>query len=401
MKLTRRCISVILIVSLLALIMPNTAWAKGEIENVSTDRILIKYKDELDNSTKMRINAKYEGKSVEEISPLGVHIVKVPPGKVKEKIKAIKKDRNVVFAEPDNMYKAFFVPNDIFFNKQWALPKIKAPNAWDIIKSNSGVKIAILDTGIDLSHKDLIKKVIASVNFTASSSGNDLFGHGTHVAGIAAGDTNNGIGAAGVGFNASIMNVKVIEDSGSGYNSSIAKGIIWAADNGAKVINMSLGGTTSSKTIEKAIYYAWKKGVVIVAAAGNDGSKTPNYPAACKNVISVAATDSNDNKANFSNFGPWVSVAAPGVDIFSTLPDHRNNVGSLNYGSLSGTSMAAPYVAGLVALVWSTSNGTDNATVRKKILTSAEKAGNIYALYHIKRINAYKAVATGVSKNKK
>ncbi len=152
------------------------------------------------------------------------------------------------------------------------------------------------------------------------------------MAGIAAASTNNGIGVAGLGRDSTIMNVKVLNDSGGGYYSWVAAGIIWAADNGAEIINMSMGGKSHSQVLEDAVNYAWSKGVVVVAAAGNSGTSSPFYPAYYTDCIAVAATDSMDNVASWSSFGDWVDVAAPGASIYSTLMTG-------GYGSKHGTSM--------------------------------------------------------------
>jgi thermitase len=188
------------------------------------------------------------------------------------------------------------------------------------------------------------------------------------------------------------MNVKVLGDNGSGYYSWVAKGITWAADNGAKVINLSLGGPAGSGTLQNAVNYAWGKGCVIVVAAGNNGNGNPSYPAYYDNCIAVAATDPNDSKASFSNHGFWVDVAAPGVDIYSTLPNHKNQIGPRNYGTLSGTSMAAPHVAGVAALVWATEYGTDNSAVRERIESTGDELEGTLGNYGIGRVNAYLAV---------
>ncbi len=260
------------------------------------------------------------------------------------------------------------------FNVQWDMTKVQAPQAWDITKGSQNVIIAILDTGIDVNHPDLAGKVVSSVNFTDSSTpyANGQ-SHATHVAGIAAAITNNGVGIAGLGRNSSLMNVKVLGDNGYGYYSWIAQGIIWAADHGADVINLSLGGSTASATLENAVNYAWSKGVVVVAAAGNNGSTTPFYPADYTNCISVAATDYNDALASWSNHGSWVDVAAPGVSIYSCIPGSQ-------YGYMSGTSMASPHVAGLCGLVFSVAsdtngNGRINDEVKSAIEASCDKVG--------------------------
>jgi thermitase len=312
---------------------------------------------------------------------------------MQEKLLAYRGEKAVLFAEPDFIAKAIGTPNDPSFGNQWGMTKIQAPQAWDITTGQPSIKIAILDTGVDQDHEDLAGKIVANKNYTTSGTVDDRYGHGTHVAGIAAAATNNGIGVAGVGYNSTIMNVKVLDDTGSGYYSWVASGITWAADNGAKVINMSLGGSSSSSTLESAVNYAWGKGVVIVAAAGNSGNTARLYPGYYTNVIAVGATDSNDAKASFSTYGSWVDVAAPGVNIFSTLPNHANQIGSQNYDYLSGTSMATPYVAGLAGLVWATSCGTSNTNVRNRIQSTADPITGTGTYWQYGRINAYKAVA--------
>lgn len=369
----------------------NSDWQKQSTQ-FAPDRILVKFKPVMPEELKAAVHQRQGGIVVDIIPEIDVHVVQVPKNMVKEKIRAYWKEAPVEFVEPDHIAFAIFTPNDPYFGNQWGMTKIKAPEAWDITKGLSDVKIAILDTGIDQNHEDLKAKIVANKNFTWSWTVDDRYGHGTHVAGIAAAITNNAKGVAGVGFNSSLMNVKVLGDNGSGYYSWVANGIIWAANNGAKVINLSLGGTSPSKTLEYAANYAWSKGSVLAAAAGNDNTTTPFYPAYYANCIAVAATDKNDAKASFSNYGDWVDIAAPGVDIFSTMPNHKNRLRTRNYGYLSGTSMSAPHVSGVAALIWTTSYGTSNAAVRSRIEGTADEAGTMWSNYKIKRVNAYNAV---------
>ena len=238
---------------------------------------------------------------------------------------------------------AYFA-NDPYLSKQWALQGIPALS---INGGSTEVLIAILDTGIDQEHEDLAGMVIASVNFSESQTASDVNGHGTHIAGIIAAATNNGIGVAGIAPKARLLNVKVADDNGVVWPSAVAKGIIWAVDNGAKVINMSLVIPTSSPALEQAIDYAWSKGVVLVAGAGNGIKSIPMYPAYYTKVIAVAATDVDGNVWAKSNYGDWVDVYAPGVEIYSTLPGD-------NYGYQSGTSMATAYVSAVAALALTT-----------------------------------------------
>jgi len=257
------------------------------------------------------------------------------------------------------------------FHKQWALSAIMAPEAWQITSGKPDVLVAILDTGIDQTHEDLAGKVVASINFTQSPTVDDLCGHGTHIAGIIAATADNAVGGTGVAYNCSLMNVKVAEDDGSCDSATVAKGIIWAVDNGAKVINISLTITKPLPTLEKAIDYAWDKGAVIVAAAGNNYSSTPVYPAAYPNAIAVAATNKDDRLPQWSNHGDWISLGAPGVDIYSTLPDD-------NYGYKSGTSSAAALVSGEAALLFTivtdtNSNGCVNDEIRHGIESTCDE----------------------------
>ncbi len=313
------------------------------------------------------------GRAKHDIPALGAQVVSIPAGTVGQSIRRYEAHPLVAYAEPNYTAEAVGDPNDTYFPSQWGLHNVEAPAAWDITTGSSDVIIAILDTGVAPEHPDLGDKIVDNVNFTDSATSDDVHGHGTHVAGIAAAVTNNAMGVAGLGYDSSIMNVKVLGDTGSGSYSWIAAGITWAADNGAHVINMSLGGTSSSSLLEDAVNYAWDKGVVVVAAAGNSGTSSPIYPAYYANCIAVAATDREDNLASWSSFGDWVDVAAPGVLIFSTTNDG-------SYGRRSGTSMASPHVAGLAALLFTVvtdenGNGRVNDEVRARIASTCDDIG--------------------------
>ena len=370
------------------------AQAPDDTPGHAPDRILVKFQPGTPDEAKANVHQRLGGRVIGVIPGIDVAVVSVSQNQAAEKARAYGREKNVEFAEPDYIAKAILTPDDPNFGYQWGMTKIQAPQAWDVTTGSSNVKIAILDTGIDQDHPDLSSKIAANKNFTTSSTVDDLYGHGTHCAGIAAAITNNSIGVAGVGFNTSLMNGKVLDDKGSGYYSWIASGITWATNNGAKVISMSLGGSSGSSTLENAVNYAWNNGVVVVAAAGNNGNTAPSYPAYYANCIAVAATDQTDAKASFSTYGSWVDVAAPGVSIYSTLPNHSNSIGTVNYGYLSGTSMATPHVAGLAALVWSTTSyGTSNTSVRSRIQSTADKIAGTGTYWQYGRINAYTAVA--------
>jgi len=352
-------------------------------ENYVPDEILVRFNPGVSGTVQDSISKRY-GSVKEEIPQIKVKVLKVNPEAQDAVIEALSHNPAVEFAEKNYIAQAFFDPNDPGFVNQWGMKTINAQYAWNVTKGNSDVKIAILDTGIDMDHPDLAGKIVSATDFTGSpNSYNDTHGHGTHCAGIAAARTNNGIGVAGVCPDCSLMNVKVLGDTGSGSLDGVANGIIWAADNGANVISMSLGTTfaPSSSTLESAVNYAWSKGAVLVCAAGNNGNDVRDYPAYYRNCIAVAATDDTDNLAYFSTYGNWVDVAAPGATIYSTIKDDW-------YAYKSGTSMAAPHVAGLAGLVFT--KVQDATKVRSCIETTADNKGS----YSISggRINAYNAV---------
>jgi thermitase len=381
-------VAILLIFSFPTIIFAAPPANPAPVSDFSSQQILVKFQPGTSLPEVAEIHRQLGGQVKETIPGIGVQVVTVPKGQAMAKVKAYSANVKVAYAEPDFVAQAVGNPDDPGFGSQWGMVKVQAPEAWAVTTGSPSITIAILDTGVDQDHPDLASKIVKNIDFTGSASVDDVYGHGTHVAGIAAAMTNNGIGVAGLGYSATIMNVKVLGDTGSGAYSWVASGIIWAADNGAEIINMSLGGSSASSTLEDAINYAWSKGVVVVAAAGNSGSTTPSYPAYYTNCIAVAATDSNDNLASWSNYGDWVDVAAPGVSIYSTL---INN----GYGYKSGTSMASPHVAGLAALVFTTvsdtnSDGKLNDEVRSRIETTCDDIG-VSGIGH-GRINAWSAV---------
>ncbi|MEH2240571.1 S8 family peptidase [Nostoc sp.] len=275
----------------------------------------------------------------------------------------------------------------------WGADLIKAPEAWAHGYTGKGVVVAVIDTGVDYNHEDLKDNIWTNPKEIAGNGkdddGNgyaddthgwnfvdntnnvlDDNGHGTHVSGTIAGENNN-YGVTGIAYDAKIMPVKVLNASGSGSYTSIAKGIDYAVNNGANVINLSLGGDYSNPTLESAIDYASSKGVIVVMAAGNDGDSSPDYPAryASKSGIAVGAVDRNNNMPDFSNRSGTKEIAyvtAPGVKVYSSVPNNQ-------YATYSGTSMAAPHVAGVVALMLSANHNLTDAQVRQIV---TETAGN-------------------------
>ena len=233
------------------------------------------------------------------------------------------------------------------------LAAVNAPAAWDVQTGSAAVKIAIVDSGVDVTHPDLSGKIVGTYNAVDGTADvTDSLGHGTFVAGVAAAATNNDAGVAGAGYNTSLLAIKVADASDLITVDAEAAGIKWAADHGANVINISLGGPTTSSIEQNAIRYAQGKGALVVAAAGNDASTTRSYPAANPGVIAVGATDAAGHRAGFSNYGSWVTLGAPGVGIVSTTPPTGSSIfPAAAYGSGDGTSFSAPLVAGEAALL--------------------------------------------------
>lgn len=358
-------------------------------------RILVRFVPGAAAADIAEIHRALGGREEGRIEEIDVRVVRVPEHAAATAIRLYERNPNVLYAEPDFVAEKSAITSDLSLGSQWGLYKIDAADsngasAWDVTTSSPTVRIAILDTGIDGSHPDLAGKIVASANFTTSPTVEDVDGHGTHVAGIAAAATNNGVGVAGVGYHSSLLRGKVLGDKGSGQYSWIANGIIWATNNGADVINMSLGGSSGSATLQDAVNYAWNNGVVVVAAAGNSNTTSPSYPAYYENVIAVASTTSNDARSNFSSYGSWVDVAAPGSSIYSTYDGG-------GYATLSGTSMASPFVAGLAGLVWGSGLCADQTCVRQRIELTADGIPGTGSLWTHGRINAYRAVTEGVT----
>ena len=284
-------------------------------------------------------------KITNELDAISASLLIIENISVAEAIALAERCPNILFAEPNyRLYATDTIPNDPSWGSQYGLNNIRAPQGWDTTTGSAAVVIAIVDTGVDLTHPDLSAKIVAGYDFVNSDAiAQDDNGHGSHVAGIAAASSNNGAGVAGASWGARIMPVKVLNANKNGSFANAAAGIIWAADHGAHIINLSLGGSSHSTVFQNAIDYAYSKGVTIVAASGNNSNGFVLYPARYSNVIAVGATDSVNNRASFSNYGAELDIVAPGVSIYST--------GISTYFTDSGTSMSTPYVAGLAAIL--------------------------------------------------
>ncbi len=279
------------------------------------------------------------------------------------------------------------VPGDSYAMMQWSIHKAMVPQAWQITSGDASTIIGVLDTGIDKGHEDLVGRVVGEVNFTTSPTAADVYGHGTHVAGIIAAVANNGVGIAGLAYDCRLLNVKVADDGGWVTSGALAKGIVWAVDHGARVINMSLYLLEPSVEVERAVEYAWSKGALLVASSGNYLGSRAVYPAYYDNCLGVAATDTHDEVTLWSGRGDWVEVAAPGVAIYSTLPGN-------NYQALSGTSMAAAHVSGLAGLLFTVAKDrNDNVFTNDEVRAAIESGCDRVPFGYVKgRINALKAV---------
>jgi subtilisin family serine protease len=327
-----------------------------------------------------------------EIPALGVVVVNTPPGRGASVERNLRASGLFRFVERNYVATSdTTAPNDPLYSAQWGLPITHVPEAWDTT-TGAGITIAVVDTGIDAAHPDLAGRVIDAYNaITGSADAADDNGHGTGMAGIAAATGFNGLGVIGVAPGADVMAVKAMSASGYGTYADIARGIVYAADHGARVINLSLGGDVGSSTLSDAVAYAVSRGVVLTAAAGNSGAAAPTYPAAYPEVIAVAATDSQDVRADFSNFGFWLSVAAPGVDVTTT------DLGG-GYANFSGTSPAAPFAAGAAALVLAVNPHLDASQVRSLLALTSDDLGapGFDEYFGWGRLNVARAVAHAI-----
>ncbi|MDQ0199839.1 S8 family serine peptidase [Neobacillus ginsengisoli] len=380
----------------------------------SPDKLLVCFHSHVSNQRRLQIHQHIGATLIDKIPELNVHVVSIKPDQMEVSLDRYSAWNEVEYAEPNRIAKATFNPdpnisNDPLFPLQWGQFKIQTPQAWSEIslkvlnsnlshnrevpsKTKSSVVIAVLDSGIDINHPALSKKIVLNKNFSDSPTVDDLNGHGTHVAGIInAIATNGNWGAVGTFNTVELMNVKVLGDNGQGSFYDTAKGIIYATNNGAKVINMSLSTTKANETIHRAVQYASKKRVVLVASAGNYNTTRKHYPSAFREVISVAATDQNDQRAGFSNYGKsWVDVTAPGVSIWSTLPMHSNSTRRRNYGALSGTSQSSAFVSGLAGLILAITPNT-KVNIRYIIESNTDPISGLGTLFRYGRINAFKA----------
>ena len=326
-----------------------------------------------------------------------LHVVKLVESETQKFIARVRAEPAVAFVEPDAIAHAAFVPNDAYVSSggEWHLAKIQATAAWDMTTGTTNAIVAVLDSGVNAAHPDLQGKILPGYNVIWDTTDTaDDFGHGTAVAGTVAAAGNNSIGVAGVAYGCSILPLKVVNSQGFATYSDIARGIKLAVDYGARVINLSIAGDSPSETLQSAVDYAWSNNVVVAAAAGNSANDTLQYPAACRHVVAVSATASDDSLASFSSYGSYVSLSAPGDNIWTTMRDLATP-----YGSWRGTSFSSPIVAGVAALVAAANPVLSNEQIVSLLKEQADDLGEpgYDASFGSGRINAFRAVRAAAS----
>lgn len=355
--------------------------------------VLVKPMDGVSDLEFSSIIKQFGGRTIKHNSAINLHIISVPEGHEDKIVFALNNNSKIVFAERDMLLPPDIIPDDTQFNSQWHHTKIETPTAWDLSKG-ANIKIAIIDSGVDTAHTDLKDKIFltwnASGNTTNSADVPDVKGHGTKVAGSAAASVNNGIGIAGIAWSSLLIIVKV-DPANDGFASfsTLANAITFAADNGARVANLSYQASTSSTVITAAKYMKNLTGGITVCSAGNAATLLADNDV--PEIITVAATNSNDGLASFSNYGNIIDVSAPGEGILTTVTGN-------GYGSVSGTSFAAPITAGLIALIMAADTTLTPEQVETILETTATDLGTVGfdTYYGYGRINAYKAVKAAV-----
>jgi subtilisin family serine protease len=311
------------------------------------DRLVVGFEETTSSAEKSAVIEDVDGTIKRSLPAIDASVIEVQEGETSEAIASLEAAPAVEYVEPEVLLQVADVsPNDSLWSEQWGPKLVRAPAAWEATRGSESVVVAVLDTGVDAGHPDLSGALVPGFDLVNNDTNpNDDNGHGTAVAGVIAARTNNVQGEAGLCWNCAIMPVKVLGASGSGTTSAIASGILWAVEHGADVINLSLGGTGTTTALADAVAQAEAEGVVVVAAAGNNGNTTRFYPAAYPQVISVAGTDAADTRYGWSNYGSWVQVAAPGCNV---APDAGGG-----YVNFCGTSSATPVVSGIAGLAYS------------------------------------------------
>ncbi len=378
----------LVIIILSVIVLP----AFGSLNNEDTDRIIITMDSSDAKPALLNAIKNHNGMILKEIPAINAVVVTIPrnlrtllasDSTVIKHARYIEDDARIrispmkITLAPENSIS--MVPNDPRYPEQWGMRMIQANYTWDVTTGSKNVIVAVIDTGVDHTHEDL-GAVNASIGWDFVNNDTDAMddnGHGTHVAGIVAATINNNVGVVGAAPGITVMPVKVLDASGTGYISDIASGITFAADHDAKILSMSLGSWLPSKALEDATKYAvYKKGTLVFAAAGNDGLPLNTYPAAYNWVLAIGAVGYDGNRASYSNYGAFVDLAAPGGsndgiethDILSTWPGNQ-------YAYAAGTSMATPHASGVAALYWSYAPTMTNAQIGRALIKNADDKG--------------------------
>ncbi|MDW2886326.1 S8 family peptidase [Exiguobacterium artemiae] len=376
-------------VSGLALVTVSLVWSEtsnAEESSKQQERVIVQVKGNNVTHTSKEVLLKKTSASS------AIYTLDIPSGKtMKNYINELKAQPEVVRVETDYRLKHLYTPNDSDFDLQSQHENIETQKAWNKTKGSANVIVAVIDDGIDLYHEDLKNNIVSPYDIVEGSDETIPLGeHGTHVAGIIAGEIDNYTGGAGIAPKTKIMPLNVFEGDGA-YSSDVIEAIYHAVDHDADIINMSLGNYYYSWLYQEAIDYAHDSGLVIVAAAGNEETDEPSYPASYDHVVSVASTTPWDSPSYFSNYGPTIDVSAPGSYIYSTLPYDK-------YGEMSGTSMASPVVAGVAALIKANEPNLTGDQIVKRLIETSDDLGDKGKDddYGYGRVNAAKAVNTSV-----
>jgi subtilisin family serine protease len=363
--------------------------APAPVVSVVAGQLLVKFEEGVPTSVANDVLHHAGVDPESRIAKTGARVVEVPPEEHGDALAALASSPAVKYAESDVVLQLLdTVPNDARWRDQWGATKVSAPKAWDSARGSKNVVIAVLDTGVDFGHPDLKGSSVPGYDLVNNDSNPaDDHGHGTAAAGVIASRTNNNAGLAGICWTCSLMSVKVLDAGGAGTTSTIARGIVWAADHGARVINLSLGGPGTTRTLSDAVDYAVGKGVLLVAAAGNEGTTTPFYPAAYPDVVGVAATTSSDGRYDWSNHGSWVQVAAPGCNVAPILGG--------KYGTFCGTSSATPVVAGLAGLALSAKPSATAGEVEQALNKTVSPVGSMVQYGRVNAARTLSALGAG------
>jgi thermitase len=378
------------ILPLLICMMASGSLAQGAPENFVPGQILVKPAENINQEAILALFAAQGAVEIDAIHPINVRVLQVPEVALERVLAALSRNPAIEFAERNLIAPPGATPDDPIYPEQWHLPMIESSRAWTKTLGNSKVIIAILDTGVNSNHVDLAANMVPGWNFYDNNSDTrDVHGHGTAVAGSAAAQGNNTEGVASVAWNCKIMPIRISDPQGYAAVSTMAKGLTYAADQGARVANISYRVSTSS-TIKTAAKYMYDRGGAVAIAAGNQGEfdPSPNNPY----VLTVSATTANDKITSWSNTGNLIDLAAPGSAIYTTL---RGG----GYGKKSGTSFSAPIVAGVAGLVISANPNLSGEQIQEVLKMSADDLGPAGwdPTFGWGRVNAGRAVETALS----